>query len=264
MAEPVSRPSDTDNIRTTVEGRVATVVVSSPGRKNAVTPPMWGQLASVFRWLEFADDIWAVVVTGDGEDFCSGADLAQSDDVHWLASMRFVNEAAIALHSLPQPTIARVDGVAVGAGLSLALGCDLIVATERARFSEIFATRGLSLDFGSSWLLPRRVGLGKAKELSLLAPIIDAAEAERIGLVDKVVPVEALDAAVAEWTDRLVSLPPIAVSQSKALLDRSSTSSLADALAAEAAAQTVNFGTRDTMEAISAFIAKREPNFRGR
>ncbi|MEO6987968.1 MAG: enoyl-CoA hydratase-related protein, partial [Aquihabitans sp.] len=144
------------------------------------------------------------------------------------------------------------------------LGCDLVVASDRARFSEIFARRGLSIDFGGSWFLPRRVGLHKAKELALLAEIIDAAEAERLGLVNRVVPVEDLDAAVDEWVQKLAAGPPIALAQTKALLDRSSTSSLADALAAEAAAQTVNFGTSDTLEAIGAFLEKRQPHYTGR
>jgi enoyl-CoA hydratase/carnithine racemase len=264
MGQLTSRPDDTPNVRSEVDGRIATVTISSPGRKNACTPAMWGELAAVFRWLTFASDVWVVVLTGDGEDFCSGADLGVPDDEHALTSLRWASEAASTLHALPQPVIARVDGVAVGAGMSLALGCDLIVASERARFSEIFARRGLSLDLGSSWLLPRRVGLHKAKELSLLAEIIDAAEAERIGLVNKVVPVEELDSAVQEWAERLASLPPIAVSQSKGLLDRASTSSLDEALAAEGAAQAVNFASADTAEAIVAFVQKRTPTFRGR
>src|SRR5699024_9643485 len=169
-----------------------------------------GELAAQFRWLAGSGDVRVVVLTGDGSDFCSGADLAAGGDAHWLARMRYVNQAALALHDIPQPTIARVDGVAVGAGFSLALGCDLLLASERARFSEIFARRGLSLDLGSSWLLPRRIGLQRAKELSLLAPIIDAEEAERIGLVNRVVPVEELDALVAEWAADLASGPPIA------------------------------------------------------
>ncbi len=264
MSEPIARPADTDRIRTDVDGRVATVTISNPKRKNAVTPSMWGQLTDAFDWLAYADEVWAVVLTGDGEDFCAGADLSEPNDLHPLATMRWAGRAALALQALPQPTIARVDGVAVGAGLSLALGCDLLVASDRARFSEIFATRGLSLDVGSSWLLPRRVGLHKAKELALLAEIVDAAEAERIGLVNKVVPPADLDSAVAAWTDRLVSLPPLAVGQTKALLDRSSTASLAEALAAEGAAQAVNFASADTREAIAAFIEKRKPAYRGR
>jgi 2-(1,2-epoxy-1,2-dihydrophenyl)acetyl-CoA isomerase len=247
-----------------VADAVATVTLAHPGRKNAVTDAMWGELAAAFRRIAVDDAIRVVVITGAGEDFSSGADLGRGPTGHWLAHMRFINDACLALAAVPQPTIARVDGVAVGAALNLALGCDLVVASDRSRFSEIFARRGLSIDFGGSWFLPRRVGLHKAKELALLAPIIDAAEADRIGLVNKVVPVDELDDAVAEWAASLAAGPPIALAQTKALLDRSSTSSLADALEAEAAAQTVNFGTADTAEAIAAFLQKREPRYTGR
>lgn len=264
MADITPRPGDTENVRFAVEGAIATVTISNPSRKNAVNTAMWGDLTARFRWIAERDEVRAVVLTGEGDDFCSGADLTDADDRHWLARMRQVNETALALHTIPQPTIARVDGVAVGAGLSLALGCDLIIASDRARFSEIFAKRGLSLDLGSSWLLPRRIGLHKAKELSLLAPILDAAEAERIGLVNRIVPVDDLDALVSEWAEQLAAGPPIALAQTKALLDGAGTATLAEALAAEAAAQVVNFGTQDTLEAITAFIEKRDPVYRGR
>lgn len=261
-------PSSSSEVRTEVDGAIATVTLVNPGRKNALTAAMWGQLADALRSLSTDGDVRAVVITGDGQEFCSGADLgggAQgSDDTHRLGQMRQVNQACLALQALPQPTLARVDGVAVGAGLNLALGCDLVVASDRSRFSEIFAKRGLSLDFGGSWFLPRRIGLHKAKELALLAPILDAAEAERIGLVNKVVPAAMLDEAVADWASQLAAGPPIALAQSKALLDRSSTASLAEALEAEAAAQTVNFATADTVEAITAFLQKRTPTYRGR
>lgn len=264
MALSTDRPADTEGLRLRSDGGVATVELVNEDRKNAATTEMWGDLAVAFRWVAASEEVRVVVVTGDGEDFCSGADLGRGPEGHWLAYMRHVNDACLALHAVPQPTIARVDGVAVGAGLNLALGCDLVVASDRARFSEIFARRGLSLDFGGSWFLPRRVGLHKAKELALLAPILDAAEAERIGLVNRVVPVDELDPAVDEWASQLAAGPPVALAQSKALLDRSSTATLAEALQAEAAAQTVNFGTTDTAEAIAAFLQKRTPTYTGR
>ena len=258
--------SSTPEVRVDVANAVATVTLANPGRKNAVTEAMWPQLTDAFRTLGADDDVRVVVITGEGDEFCAGADLGRAgpDEGHWLARMRTVGDACLALHALPKPTLARVDGVAVGAGLNLALACDLVVASDRSRFSEIFAKRGLSLDFGGSWFLPRRVGLHKAKELALLATIIDAAEAERIGLVNRVVPQAGLDDAVAEWVATLVAGPPIALAQSKELLDRSSTATLAEALAAESAAQTVNFGTEDTTEAIRAFLQKRPAVFRGR
>ena len=258
------RPADTDHIRIEVANGIATVVLASPGRKNAINLEMWGELAAAFGWVAAEESVRVLVVTGDGDDFCSGADLGKAPDIHWLAYMRYINRACLALDAVAQPTLARVDGVAVGAGLNLALACDLVVASDRARFSEIFAKRGLSIDFGGSWFLPRRVGLNKAKELALLAPMLDAAEAERIGLVNRVVPAQELDEAVADWARQLAAGPPIALAQTKALLNRSSQSSLANALESEATAQCVNFATADTAEAIGAFLQKREPHYTGR
>ncbi len=264
MSGPHPRPASTDGLGIDLADGIATVTLVNPRRKNAITMPMWGELAHAFRWAAHDHEVRVVVVTGEGDEFCSGADLSAGPEAHWLAHMRHINEGAQALADVPQPTIARVDGIAAGAGLNLALGCDLLVASDRSRFSEIFSRRGLSVDYGGSWLLPRRVGLHKAKELALLAPIIDAAEAERIGLVNKVVPAGELDAAVGEWARQLAAGPPVALAQTKALLDRSSTATFAEALANEAAAQTVNFGTEDTAESIAAFIQKREPRYQGR
>jgi 2-(1,2-epoxy-1,2-dihydrophenyl)acetyl-CoA isomerase len=264
MSAQRDRPADTDGVQVDLRDGVATVTMANPARKNAITDPMWGELAAVFRWAASCPEVRVVVVTGAGQEFCSGADLSGPPEDHWSVHMRYINDACSALDAVPQPTIARVDGVAAGAGLNLALGCDLVVASDRARFSEIFARRALSVDFGGSWFLPRRVGLHKAKELVLLAPIIDADEAERIGLVNKVVPVDELDAAVGEWAAALAAGPPIALAQSKELLNRSSGRSLADALSAEAAAQIVNFSTDDTREAIAAFLQKRTPTYHGR
>jgi 2-(1,2-epoxy-1,2-dihydrophenyl)acetyl-CoA isomerase len=178
--------------------------------------------------------------------------------------MRFYGSVALALHQLPQPAIAKIRGVAVGAGLNLALGCDLIAAASTARLSEIFARRGLSLDMGGSWLLPRLVGLHRAKELALLADIVSADEAERIGLVNRVVPDADLDALVDDWAGRLAAGPPLALALSKRLLNHAFASGLAEALDAEGMAQSVNTGSEDTKEAFRAFFAKREPQFRGR
>ena len=178
--------------------------------------------------------------------------------------MRHIGDVALALHRLPQPTIAKIRGVAVGAGLNMALGCDLVVASTNARFSEIFARRGLSIDFGGSWVLPRRVGLHRAKELALLADIIDATEAERIGLVNRVVDDGELDAFVDDWATRLAAGPPLALAMTKRMLNNSAHVTLEEALDDEGAAQTVNFGTKDTAEAMAAFLEKRAPNFSGR
>lgn len=249
-------------------GPIARVTLDNPARKNAITDAMWGEFETILRGLARDESVRVVVITGAGDEFCSGADLSGGGSgaitAHWTRRMEQVNQAALALHELPQPAIARVDGVAAGAGANLAFGCDLVIASDRSRFSEIFTKRGLSVDFGGSWLLPRLVGLHKALELCLLADIIDAHEAERIGLVNRVVPTEELDDAVATWTDKLLALPPIALTSVKRLVNRGSDSSFGDALAAEGLAQSVNFSTKDTAEAMLAFIEKRDPTFRGR
>ena len=139
-----------------------------------------------------------------------------------------------------------------------------VVASDNARFSQIFARRGLSIDFGGSWVLPRHVGLHRAKELAFFADIIDAVEAERIGLVNRVVPDAELDAFVDEWATRLAAAPPIALAMTKRMLDNSMNVTLEEALDDEGVAQTVNFGTQDTAEAMAAFVGKRPPNFNGR
>jgi 2-(1,2-epoxy-1,2-dihydrophenyl)acetyl-CoA isomerase len=170
----------------------------------------------------------------------------------------------LALHEIPKPTIAKVNGVAVGAGLNLALGCDLIVAGESARFSEIFVKRGLAIDLGGSWLLPRLVGLHKAKELALLGDMLDAKEAERIGIVNRVVPDAELDRFVADWAARLAAGPPLALQLTKRMLTMGLATSLSEALHQEAMAQSVTGASEDTAEALRAFFARREPSFKGR
>jgi len=260
------------------ENSVVTVTINQPEKKNAINSAMWDGLADIFREIASRADDRVVVVTGAGNDFCSGADLSgrggnaaaggagagAQNQVHHLAAMRRVNDACIALQRLPQPTIAKVRGVAVGAGCNLALGCDLVVASSTARFSEIFARRGLSLDFGGSWLLPRRIGMHRAKELALLAEIIGANDALEMGLVNRVLPDSEVDAFVDNWARKLAVGPPIALAQTKRLLNNSLNVTLEEALDDEAAAQTINFATSDTAEAMRAFIEKREPKFTGR
>jgi enoyl-CoA hydratase/carnithine racemase len=247
---------------------IVTITLDRPERKNAVNGEMWDELLVTFREIGEQDSDRVVVLTGAGGDFCSGADMSTVGEgerpPHALASMRHVGDVCLALYRLPQPTIAKVRGVAVGAGMNLAMVCDLVVASDTARFSEIFARRGLSIDFGGSWVLPRRVGMHRAKELALLAEIIGAAEAERIGLVNRVVPDGELDEFVAGWAQKLAAGPPIALAQTKRLLNNAVGITLEQALDEEAAAQAVNLATSDTREAVRAFLDKRTPTFTGR
>lgn len=253
---------------------IVTVTMNRPHRKNAANGVMWAELLEVFREIGTSSSDRVLVLTGAEGDFCSGADVGGMDESsndqssneprpHQLAAMRNITEICLALNRLPQPSIAKISGVAVGAGMNMALSCDLLVADETARFSEIFARRGLSIDFGGSFLLPRRVGIHKAKELALLADIIGAEEADEIGLLNRLVPAAELDDAVDDWARRLASGPPIALAMTKRLLNNSMNVTLEEALDDEGLSQTVNFSTADTAEAMRAFMEKRPPEFYG-
>ncbi len=264
MALSIVPPMDTLQVER-ADG-IVTVTFDRPEKRNAINDRMWDELHEVATDLVGSTEDRCVVLTGAGGAFCSGADLSDGsgEPRHQLAAMRRINAVIQTWHELPQPTIAKVTGVAAGVGLSMALGCDLVVATEEARFSEIFAKRGLSLDGGSSWLLPRIVGMQRAKELALFADVISAAEARELGLVNRVLPAGEIDAFVDDWARRLAAGPPIALAMTKRMLNRSFEQSFEQALDDEARCQTVNFGTRDTVESIAAFQQKREPQYRGR
>ncbi|MGH9107925.1 MAG: enoyl-CoA hydratase/isomerase family protein [Acidimicrobiales bacterium] len=252
------------------DGGVATVTMNRPHRKNAATATMLRELRACFEEVEQRPEDRVLVLTGAGGDFCSGADLGDPDSpapaggVPAVVSMRRLGDVALALHRLTKPTIARVDGVAVGAGLSLALGCDLVVASDRARLSMIFSRRALALDAGASWLLPRLVGMARAKEVALFGDLLDAERALALGLVNRVVPAGQLAAFVDGWARSLANGPTLALSLTKTLLNNSWSSSLGEAVEDEARCQAVNFTSADTAEALAAFGQKREPRFIGR
>src|SRR5262245_12089974 len=256
-----------EHIRLERDGYVATVTLDRPGTRNACSMSMWLAIRDHFRDLA-ASDARVVVLTGANGDFCSGADVVKSDGAGWegnrLTALRLLAESVIAVHDCPIPIIAKVDGYAVGAGFSLALAADLLWCSDRAKFSAVFAKRGLSLDYGSSWHLVHRLGLHRAKELAFTAAMMDAARADRMGFVNAVVPADELDAAVAEVASEIAAGPPIALSMTKRMLDHAATASLSQALETEALAGMVNLGTDDLREAFLAFREKRPPVFEGR
>jgi 2-(1,2-epoxy-1,2-dihydrophenyl)acetyl-CoA isomerase len=245
---------------------IVTLTLNRPEKKNAINTTMWDELLEVFTDVGQRPEDRVLVVTGAGDGFCSGADLVGTQEIsgNRLGRMRLVGSVILALHRMAKPTIAKVNGVAAGAGCNLALGCDLIVASEDARFSEIFPRRGLSIDGGGSWVLPRLIGMHRAKELALFGDIISAKEAAEIGLVNRVVPATELDGFVDEWAHRLAAGPPIALSMTKTMLNNSFNVSMEQAVDEEAYCQTVNFTTEDVVEAMQAFFQKRQPKFEGR
>lgn len=245
------------------------LTLDRPERKNAVPMDGWADLTGAFRDFE-SSEARVLVVTGAGGDFCAGADLDPSriDQIQTVPDrhrrMKVVGEAALTLSRLTKPTIAAVDGVAVGAGMNLALGCDIVVATPRSRFSEIFVKRGMTLDFGGSWLLPRMVGLQKAKELALTGRIVEGEEALRIGLVSRLADPGELHAVVAGLAAMLLAGAPKGQMFAKQALNASFGMSLADALSWEGQSQSILLGTEDVAEGILAFNEKRDPEWKGR
>lgn len=255
-------------LRARDDGSIRWLVIDRPERKNAIPFEGWPELTEAFRRFEVSD-ARVLVISGEGGDFCAGADLDPTDRgsldsaVARHRRMKVVGEAAIALHRLSKPTIAAVDGVAVGAGMNLALGCDVVVCSDRARFSEIFVRRGLTLDFGGSWLLPRVVGLQRARELALSGRIVDAEEAVRLGLAIESVPADRLGDRASEIADSFLAGGPFAQMLIKRALAASFESGFADAIASEGTSQTVALGTEDAAEGMASFIEKRDPNWKG-
>jgi 2-(1,2-epoxy-1,2-dihydrophenyl)acetyl-CoA isomerase len=255
-------------LRTDDREAVRWLTIDRPDRKNAIPFDGWDVLTQAFEEFQRSDQR-VLVITGAGGDFCSGADLDPSrlermdavEDRH--LRMKEVGGAALALHRLTKPAIAAVDGVAVGAGMNLALGCDVVVATERARFSEIFVKRGLTLDFGGSWLLPRVVGMQRAKEMSLSGRMVGAEEAVRVGLVAEVVPVDGLEARTTEIAELFLAGAPVAQMFVKQTLNAAFQIGLADAVSWEGEAQSILMGTEDAAEGLAAFLEKRQPRWRG-
>src|ERR1700722_15489201 len=252
------------------QGGVVTVTMNRPERKNAANAVMLLELPAIFEEIEANAADRVMVLTGAGGAFCSGADLgdpngpASDTSRSPLARMRRLGDVALALYRLTKPTIAKVDGHAVGAGLSLALGCDLVVCSDRAKLSMIFSRRGLSLDNGASYLLPRLVGMARAKEIALFGGMYTGEEALALGLVNPVGPAADLDAFVDQWAATLAAGPPLALSMTKTLLQASGHSSMEEAVENEARCQSVNFASEDTNEALAAFTEKREPTYIGR
>lgn len=221
-------------------GTVARIVFDAPAKKNAINAAGWDVLAGALADFEADDAARVLVLTGAGGEFCSGADLSggitgSADSV--AAKLREVNDIIARLHGVAKPTLAVVPGVAAGVGLSLALCCDVVVAAQRARFGTVWSRVGLTPDGGAGWLLPRLVGPARAKELILTGAVIDAAEADRIGLVNRVVPDAELEAEAAGLAERLAACPPVVAAESLALVDDAWTRTFAENLDAEVDAQ---------------------------
>jgi 2-(1,2-epoxy-1,2-dihydrophenyl)acetyl-CoA isomerase len=256
-----------------MSGQVCTVTLNRPDSLNSMNDQMTTDLAAVLKQLKRDPGVRCVVVTGAGRAFSSGQDLGDlkkkySDAAHvpHLAEdlRRRYNPVILGLRDLEKPVIAAVNGVAAGAGLSLALACDIRIASDKASFIEVFVNVGLVPDSASTYTLPRLVGLGKALELCFTGDKVSAEDALRIGIVNRVVPADKLMEATNEVATRLAGLPTRAIGLTKRLLHRSLTSDLEQQLEAEAFAQETAGLSTDHREGVMAFFEKRPPRFQGK
>ncbi|MEW1973841.1 enoyl-CoA hydratase-related protein [Microbacterium profundi] len=242
---------------------VLSITLNRPERKNAMNQAAWDRLFDILRAAEVDADVHAVVLTGAGGAFCAGADISSAPVGHPITRVTRIAHTAEFLFHFPKPVIAKVSGAAVGAGWNLALCCDFVVASSDARFAEIFVKRGLSVDFGGSWLLPHYAGLLQAKRLAMLGEFVQPEEAERLGLVTWVKQPDEIDGFVAGLAERLAKGPAIAQSLNKTLVTEGALTSFSGALASEVRAQAVNYATEDAGLARRAFAAKTTPVFTG-
>jgi len=250
----------------TREGPITTITFNQPARKNAVDLEMTIALKDAV--LEAgSDDSKVLVLAGAGADFCAGADLKAGidprDDVaEYLRA--YTNPTIQVLREMPKPVIAKVRGVAVGIGCNYALAADIRIASETAKFGQIFARIGLMPDGGSTYFLPRMIGYARAFEWMVTADIVDAARALELGIVNRVVDDAALDSAVADFATRLANGPSLAFAGIKHALNIGERGTLADALDAEAVNQKACISSDDFREGVAAFIEKRKARFQGR
>jgi 2-(1,2-epoxy-1,2-dihydrophenyl)acetyl-CoA isomerase len=258
----------TDGLRVEVDGRVATLTLDRPEALNALTVPVKIALRDALGSIAADRSVRAVILTGAGRAFCAGQDLAERERPDAapldIEVRERYNPIIRALRSMGQPVIAAVNGVAAGAGASLALACDLRIAAAEARFVLAFGRIGLVPDSGATWFLPRLVGPAKAAEMALIGDPVDAAEALRIGLVSRVVPLAALMTEARALADRLAAGAPLATSLTKAALQRALTIDLDEALDGEAKLQGIAGASDDHAEGLAAFREKRDPRFADR
>lgn len=248
-------------------GAVATLCFNRPGALNAIDVPLATALRDAVRAIAQDPSVRCVVLRGAGKGFMSGGDLAtlRADPVQGAqALLAPLNEAVALLSTIDAPVIAQVHGVAAGAGLSLMLQADFVLAAEGTRFNLAYINLGTSCDVGASWALPRLVGLRRALEIALLGDTYSAAEAERLGLVNRVVPAAELCAAVQELAQRLASGPTLAYGRMRRLMRNAFDHDLPTQLAAEADAFVACARSADLREGLEAFHAKRPAAFQGR
>ena len=267
--------NDQEQLIETHENGVTTITMNRPDARNAMTGEMIQALLEALPRLAQDSQVRCIVLTGAGGAFCAGGDVkgfasgasggGQPPSVEErIAGLRGGFEVSKLLHEIAKPTLAAIPGAAAGAGLSMALACDLRVALDSAKLTTAFAKVGLSGDYGVSYFLPYLVGQAKARELLFTAPVITGQQALEFGLVNKVADADGYDAMVREAAAQLAAMPTIALGYMKGNLNASYTGTLSQALDREAAGMARCFTTEDHKNAAQAFVEKRAPEFHGR
>jgi len=259
---------DESHVLVDVDGPVATVTLNRPEKLNAFVGAMRDRIGLAFERLAEDESVRTVIVTGAGRAFCAGA------DVNYLTSLietRNLEEATAlveagrrvvtAIRSMPKPVIAAINGPAAGGGANLALACDLRLASERASIGQTFNRIGLHPDWGGTYHVPRLVGPARAAELFFFAEMIPAAQAERIGLLNRVVAPDELMPLAREWADRLAAKPALPLRRAKLAIQMSFSASVEEMFDYETQSQAECFGSADALEGVRAFVEKRAPRF---
>ncbi|HOO46906.1 MAG TPA: enoyl-CoA hydratase [Deltaproteobacteria bacterium] len=259
-----------EHILFTISDQVATITLNRPERMNAFGGRMRQEIVEALEDVAADNDVRVVVITGAGKAFCTGGDVEEfaSGSTQALSptissERHAMSKAVLAINRMEKPVIAAVNGIAAGGGCNLALACDIRIASDKARFSQIFTKRGVHPDWGGIYFLPRLVGYAKAAELIFSAEIIDAAEAYRIGMVNKVIPHEELSGTVRDYALGLARNAPIPVAFAKRGLQNFQKWDLAQALDYESYVLDVCMKSKDIIEGFAAFLEKREPVFKG-
>ncbi|MFD8004330.1 enoyl-CoA hydratase/isomerase family protein [Streptomyces mirabilis] len=284
-AEKSADPVDSLVLHAT-DNHVSWITLNRPEALNAITPDQRERLIQHLSHASSDPDVRAVVITATGRGFCAGADLRGGPSTEGppagervagerVAGERVAGDVARmirlgaqrligAVLDCEKPVIAAVNGTAAGLGAHLALACDLVLAADSAKFIEVFVRRGLVPDGGGAYLLPRLIGPQRAKELMFFGDALTAADAARLGLVNRVVPPDDLEKTARDWAERLATGPTRALALTKQLVNASLDTDRTTAFAAEAAAQEINMTTTDANEGMAAFTERRTPHYRGR
>lgn len=255
-------------IKLTSEDGVATITLNRPDVYNALNDEITYELQAAFKQLKKADDCRVIVLTGEGKAFCSGQDLkaAMGEEKRSFSQSlhKRYNPLIKLIREIPKPVIGRINGVAAGAGCSIALACDIVLMADEASLIEVFINIGLVPDSGSSYFLPRLVGSSKAFELASMGKKVPGEEAVKIGLANRSVPLAKLDELVKEYTDFYSAAPTKAIGLMKKMFNKSGNASLQEMLEYEAFCQDIAGSSVDYNEGVTAFLEKRKPKFTGK